>query len=274
MKTNEAERPEGCPHESCDECDGVLLREDGVRGEVARPCPVYIEKKYKTSEERWLAYVERKFPHMRKMLDAERQLSIPFELEADEEKRAEAEGVLERLQKALVMHTDAWGGPQPHKGIVLVGPVGSGKTSIAISLALRYVQITHTWIEVAVEREMLMNFSVSFRDTDAELQRTRYWRRLLPAFFLDDIGTKMKYTEAQLDELNNLLMHHYDKGHLLILTTNKPFMDEVDEFGNVIEKGLVGDGIIDDRLASRLMESCMFYSTYGIPDWRMLTTNL
>ena len=272
MQTNEHEKPEGCVYDSCDECDGVLLREDETRGEVVSPCPVYVEKRFKTSEERWLRYLEHRFPKMWEMLRTKPQIQIPFELEADEEKRAEAEGVLRQLRKALTMHVDTWNGPKPHKGVVLVGPVGSGKTSLAISLAFRYVQITHTWVEVAIGREALMNFSESFKSFGADMKRRRLWN--CPALLYDDLGTKVNYTGPQLDEENNLLMHHYDKGHLLILTTNKPLMDEEDEFGNIVEKGLVGEGIIDDRLASRLIETCAFYSTHGIPDWRMLTTNL
>jgi len=285
MKTNEPPRapdgnkpivkPAGCPYTSylgCVDCDGILLIQDEERGEVARPCPVFLENRQKTSVDNWLLYLERHHPRMREMLDTKRQIEIPFELEPDEERRLGAERILADLSARLKKHIEDWLGPKPHKGAVLVGPPGSGKTKIAIQLARRYVEITETWVEVSVEREALMNFSDSFQDASANRRRYRLWH--CPALYLDDIGTKLNYTGPQLDEENNVLMHHYDKGHLLILTTNKPLMDEEDEYGNIIEKGLVGDGVLDDRLASRLMSCCKFYSTQGIPDWRMLQTNL
>lgn len=275
MKTDEPEvRPDGCqnPDGPCGTCDGILLRKDEERGTVAGPCPIYLNNRDKTSVERWLLHLERVNPRMYEMLDTQRQIDIPFELEPDEERRVEAERTLAGLNALLKKHISGWLGPKPHSGAVLVGPPGSGKTNIAIQLAHRYVEMTQTWVEVSVEREMLMSFSDSFREEQADRRRNRVWR--CSALYLDDIGTKLNYTGAQLDELNNLLMHHYDKRHLLILTTNKLLMDEVDEHGNVVERGLVGDGTIDDRLASRLMSCCKFYSTRGIPDWRMLQTRL
>ena len=273
MKINEStEHSEGCFSNSCDECDGVLLREDEERGCVASPCPIYLENRFTTSEERWLGYLGHRYPKMRALLDRETQLTIPLELEPDEERRAQAERALVNLNIALEKFIQTWMEPKPHRGVILIGPVGSGKTRAAIWLARKYVQITKTWVEVSVEREMLMAFTESFQHSGPDWRRERVWS--CPALYLDDVGTKLNYTDAQLDEENNLLMHHDDKGHLLILTTNKYLVDEKDEYGNTIEKGLVGEGIIDDRLASRLMASCALFSTHGIPDWRMLSVGL
>lgn len=138
-----------------------------------------------------------------------------------------------------------WVSNRPTDGLLLVGPVGTGKSTAAGAVALHLGAPYHCsfWpvpdLIAALKDEMN-------NPTDSYTVTQKIKRR--PALALDDIGTEHD-TEWQRKVLTDLIAHCYDQQHTLIATTNLAPAD--------LEQAL------GERTTSRLNEMCTLVPMLG-----------
>ena len=134
---------------------------------------------------------------------------------------------------------------QPGKGLLLLGQVGTGKSSIAGSLATTLGAPVHaSFWPVA---DMLSKMQDEFNQTiDGYTVRQKIDRR--DALVLDDLGTELP-TAWQTKALTDLVAHRYDNGLTLIATTN-------------LTPKMLGERL-GERTVSRLHEMCELVQVTG-----------
>lgn len=134
---------------------------------------------------------------------------------------------------------------EPGNGLLLVGPVGPGKSSIAgaLALALGAPYRCSFWpvpdLVTATKAEFGQP-SESYGITERIVRR--------PALVLDDIGTEAS-TDWQRKLLTDLVAHFYDQAQTLIATTN-------------LDPGRLSDAL-GERTTSRLFEMCELVPVKG-----------
>jgi DNA replication protein DnaC len=130
-----------------------------------------------------------------------------------------------------------------NRSLLIHGPVGSGKTHLAVALARRRVE--------QGERVLFRTASVllqRIRDTFHEASETRTCAALaevqeVPLLVLDDLGTKTKVTDWEEETLTGLFSYRAGAGLPVLVTTNLQDYSQM--------KLLLGE-----RVASRLMGMC------------------
>jgi len=138
-----------------------------------------------------------------------------------------------------------WVADRPTSGLLMVGPVGTGKSTAAgaIGLHLGAPYRCSYWpvpdLIAALKDEM-------HNPTDGYTVAQKIKRR--SALVLDDIGTEHD-TDWQRKVLIDLIAHAYDQQHTLIATTNLAPAD--------LERAL------GERTASRLVEICTLLAVTG-----------
>jgi DNA replication protein DnaC len=134
---------------------------------------------------------------------------------------------------------------EPGAGLMLTGPVGAGKSTIAGALALHFGAPYHAsyWpvpdMIDAMRREM---------DDPPQGHPVRVKIDKRPVLVLDDIGTEMD-TAWQTKAVTDLIAHRYDQQLTLIATTNLTVKQLGERFG--------------ERTLSRLHEMCELVTVGG-----------
>ena len=149
-------------------------------------------------------------------------------------------------QTAAVKAAQAWlDSYEVGKGLLLLGQVGTGKSSIAgaLGVALGAPQRCSFW-PVA---DMLAKIQDEFKQAlDGYSVRQKIDRR--DALVLDDLGTELP-TAWRTKALTDVVAHRYDNGLTLIATTN-------------LTPKMLGDRL-GERTVSRLHEMCELVQVTG-----------
>lgn len=132
----------------------------------------------------------------------------------------------------------------PHGGLLLVGPVGTGKSWIAGALAVEFGAPGHAhwWSAKAYLRALKADMDAPGpRPLPAKVAA----RRLL---VLDDLGAE-RPTEWAVKELGDLIDDRYEAETLLVVTTNLTADQRRERYG--------------ERIASRLAQMCQTVPVTG-----------
>lgn len=157
------------------------------------------------------------------------------------------------------LYADAWWADRCQPNLMLFGPVGTGKTGLAICLghellhherAVRYV-IAREWLDAIRQ-------SYSGTSDTAEVENVA---RDAEVLILDDLGSE-RPTEFALEKLLSLVDHRYRNMLPTIVTSNHAPSRLVTEFGHV-------DALVGERLVSRLVEACVKVSFDGFSNLRV-----
>jgi hypothetical protein len=142
--------------------------------------------------------------------------------------------------------------PAPSRGLLLLGEVGTGKSTIAGALAVemgapRFAQF---WPVDDLFAEIKREYSTPQHDRDDVLTRIAK-RRLL---VLDDVGAEQPVTDWTRGTIGKLVSSRYDASQLLIITSNLAAQDFVQYLDH-------------ERIISRLHEMLVIVEVGG-PDRR------
>ena len=122
------------------------------------------------------------------------------------------------------------------ENIVLIGPPGTGKTHIGISLGVKALQQGYKVIFTTVS-DMMTTLFQSKAD-NSYYQKLKYY--LSPELLiLDELGFR-KLNEHIVDQFYEIISQRYEKGSIII-TSNKTF----DEWGNIFWDSILASAIID-----------------------------
>ena len=122
------------------------------------------------------------------------------------------------------------------ENIVLIGPPGTGKTHIGISLGVKALQQGYKVIFTTVS-DMMTTLFQSKADNSYH-QKLKYY--LSPELLiLDELGFR-KLNEHIVDQFYEIISQRYEKGSIII-TSNKTF----DEWGNIFWDSILASAIID-----------------------------
>jgi DNA replication protein DnaC len=155
--------------------------------------------------------------------------------------------------------------PVKSTGLLLIGPVGVGKTHLAVGIVRELVQqkgigcLFYDYRELLKEIQNSYNPSVS--TTELSILRPVFEAEVL---VLDELGA-VKPTEWVWDTVSHILNTRYNDKRTTIITTNYPDAPEVmeaDAVRRAARELTLGDRI-GDRMLSRLHEMCKFVKVDG-----------
>jgi DNA replication protein DnaC len=140
-------------------------------------------------------------------------------------------------------------------GLLLVGPVGVGKTHLAVSLAHALIEEKGVSCRFCDYRELLKRIQATF-DSSNPATEAGVVAPLLDTevLILDDVGVG-RATEWALETLHYILNTRYSQERTTILTTN---YEDAEAPGRPSLKEAVGE-----RLYSRLFEMCRLVPMHG-----------
>lgn len=168
---------------------------------------------------------------------------------------------LKNARSRVQEFVDLW--PNNHgRGLLLVGPCGSGKTHLAVA-AISEIISTNKPGRVLFSnfQDLIQEIQASF-DTEAAASKSEILRPLLDAdlLVLDELGSQKPTTFVQ-DILYYVINTRYNDERTTIFTTNYP-----DAPADSREEGLAQR--IGSRLRSRLYEMAQIVSFSGADDYR------
>ncbi len=161
--------------------------------------------------------------------------------------------------------------PLENAGLLLTGPIGCGKTHLAVGIAKELISQKNTACLFYDYRELLKeiqnSFNASVQVTEMEVLRPVFEADVL---VLDELGAA-KPTEWVWDTVAHILNTRYNDKRTTIITTNyvdQPSVGaEPDTKRRTSREDTLGDRI-GDRMLSRLHEMCRVVRVEG-EDFRM-----
>ena len=164
------------------------------------------------------------------------------------------EGSVIAAKRKVQEFVDVWPGPRDGRGLLLMGPCGSGKTHLAVAALL---EIIHTGKPGRVLfcnfQELIQEIQASF-DDNSPVKKSEILHPLLEAdlLVLDELGSQ-KPTMFVADILFYILNSRYNDQRSTIFTTN--YMDDLQDR-------------IGTPLRSRLYEMADEVRLAGVKDYR------
>jgi DNA replication protein DnaC len=160
--------------------------------------------------------------------------------------------------------------PLESAGLLLVGPVGAGKTHLAVGIAKELIAHKNTACLFYDYRELLKeiqnSYNASVQVTEMEVLRPVFTADVL---VLDELGAA-KPSEWVWDTVAHILNTRYNDKRTTVITTNfedKPSILGEPEKRRESREDTLGDRI-GDRMRSRLHEMCRVVRVEG-EDFRM-----
>jgi len=132
-----------------------------------------------------------------------------------------------KIDRELVEDVLALGFVKDAANVILVGPNGVGKTTVAANIAYQALLQGHTVLRVTAS-EMLQDLAM--QDTSVALQR-RIKRYATPSILLVDEVGYLSYDCRHGDLFFEVVSRRHEKKPI-VLTTNKPFAEWNDVFSN------------------------------------------
>ena len=248
--------------EICSLCEGtgLCIVEEGGR-QVARPCQCRIERRVARMLER--AHIPRRYEDC--TLDN-------FEAKYDGADRSLQSALVQArgFVKGYPVETDG-------KGLLLVGPVGVGKTHVAVGILKELVQERGVHGLFYDYRELLKEVQNSYNQTVAatelEVLRPVFEAEVL---VLDELGAA-KPSDWVWDTVAHILNSRYNDRRTTIITTNYPNTEalgatpgrrsgkksaEQEDAERAMSGETLGDRI-GERMRSRLQEMCVVVEMRG-----------
>lgn len=122
------------------------------------------------------------------------------------------------------------------ENVVFIGPPGTGKTHLSISLGIKALQQGYKVIFTTVSDMMSTLFESKADNSYA--QKLKYYLSS-DLLILDELGFR-KLNEHIVDQFYEIISQRYEKGSLII-TSNKNF----DEWGNIFWDSILASAILD-----------------------------
>ena len=140
---------------------------------------------------------------------------------------------------------DACVAGRPHRGLLLMGEVGCGKTHLAAATANRVLDKGGE-AQFLVVPEFLDQLRFSYRRENEGLDEADIISRAynVPLLILDDLGAH-NYSDWVCNTLFTIINHRYNRNLPCVITTNLSIHDLEEKIG--------------DRTTSRLVELCRIY---------------
>ncbi len=122
------------------------------------------------------------------------------------------------------------------ENVVFIGPPGTGKTHLSISIGIKALQQGYKVIFTTVSDMMSALFESKADNSYA--QKLKYYLSS-DLLILDELGFR-KLNEQIVDQFYEIISQRYEKGSLII-TSNKTF----DEWGNIFWDSILASAILD-----------------------------
>lgn len=105
------------------------------------------------------------------------------------------------------------------KGLILRGPAGTGKTSIAISLLKQAIDLGKGCMMISMPSLLDTMLTLSKGPTDVYIAYEQKIRNV-PLLLLDDFGAEYKKSEWVAAKVDDIIIDRYNRMKPIILTTN------------------------------------------------------
>lgn len=126
---------------------------------------------------------------------------------------AEAYGVVKKYSDNLKTNLDSG------KGLILRGPAGTGKTSIAVSLLKEAMRLGKGCLMISMPNLLDNMLTLSKGDNVAYLSYEQKLRNI-PLLLLDDFGAEYSKSDWVASKVESVIIDRYNRMKPLILTTN------------------------------------------------------
>jgi DNA replication protein DnaC len=161
---------------------------------------------------------------------------------------------------------------QTHQGLMFTGPVGTGKTHLAVGILGQLVSTKGIEARMIDMRDLFEQLRSSYDRRDADTQESH--RQILRPIFqndlllIDELGAA-KFSDWVEETIELVIGRCYNEARPLLVTTNlanRPAGAEDNPYVRAARPVNLGDRI-GMRMWSRLQQMCRVVQVIG-PDWR------